>query len=116
MLEFLPKEVRDGLEAARMRDYKRKSRLRVELDGKVYPILRFWDEGFSVDAVHATQIRGNVDIYDGARHIFQSLIIASNVENGELICDFKRATAVRDTAPLDFWRDENAPVGFLPKA
>ena len=21
-----------------------------------------------------------------------------------------------DRAPLDFWRDENAPVGYLPKA
>ena len=38
------------------------------------------------------------------------------IENGELVCDFKRATAVSDRAPLDFWRDENAPVGYLPKA
>jgi len=43
------------------------------------------------------------------------LIIASTVENGELICEFKRSTAVTDKAALDFWRDENAPVGYLPK-
>ena len=37
------------------------------------------------------------------------------VENGQLICDFKRSTPVTDQPPLDFWRDENAPVGYLPK-
>ncbi len=116
MLEFLPKEVREGLEAARMRDLKKRSRLRVELAGQIYPILRFWEDGFAVDAGHTSHLRGLVDIYDGSRHIFQALIIASTVENGELICDFKRSTAVAEKAPLDFWRDENAPVGFLPKA
>jgi hypothetical protein len=115
MLEFLPKEVREGLEAARMRDLKKRSRLRVQLGDQVFPILRFWDDGFSVDTKHSSHLRGLVDIYDGARHIFQALIIASTVENGELICDFKRSTAVSDRAPLDFWRDENAPVGFLTK-
>lgn len=116
MLEFLPKEVREGLDAARLRDLKRKSRQRVELGGQVIPILRFWTDGFSVDARHAGHLRGRVEIYDGARHIFQCLIVASTIENGELICDFKRLTAVNEKAPLDFWRDENAPVGFLPKA
>lgn len=116
MLEFLPIEVRDGLEAARKRDLRRRSRLRVQLGEAVFPILRFWDDGFSVDADRATHLRGLVDIFDGARHIFQGLIIASTVENGELICEFKRSTAVTDRPPLDFWRDENAPVGYLPKA
>ena len=48
--------------------------------------------------------------------VFQCLIVASSIENGELVCDFKRATAVADRAALDFWRDENAPVAFLPRA
>lgn len=114
MLEFLPQEVREGLEAARKRDYKRKSRLRVQLGGAVFPILRFWDDGFSLDATLSPPLRGLVDIYDGANHIFQCLIIASSAENGEVICDFKRLTAVSDRPPLDFWRDENAPVAYLP--
>ena len=42
--------------------------------------------------------------------------MASGIENGELVCDFKRATAVKDRAALDFWRDENAPVGYLPRS
>jgi hypothetical protein len=48
--------------------------------------------------------------------VFQCLIITSTNENGELICDFKRSTPIRDRAPLDYWRDENAPAGYLPKA
>jgi hypothetical protein len=115
MLEFLPKEVREGLELARKRDNRRKSRLRVQVGAAVFPVLRFWDEGFALDAGMTPHLRGLVDVYDGARHIFQCLIIASSVENGELVCDFKRSTMVSDRAPLDFWRDENAPVAYLPK-
>ena len=50
MLEFLPKDVREGLEAARKKDLKRRSRLRVQVGDAVYPILRFWDDGFALDA------------------------------------------------------------------
>jgi hypothetical protein len=116
MLEYLPKEVREGLEAARKRANKRKSRLRVQVGDAVFPVLRFWDEGFALDASMTSHLRGLVDVYDGARHIFQCLIIASSVENGELVCEFKRSTMVSDHAALDFWRDENAPVAFLSKA
>lgn len=115
MLEFLPKDVREGLEAARKRDQKRRSRLRVQVGGAVFPVLRFWDGGFALDAGLTPNLRGLVDVYDGANHIFQCLIVASSTENGELVCDFKRSTPVRDHAPLDFWRDENAPIGYLTK-
>lgn len=117
MFEFLSREVREGLEAARKAALKKKSRLRVEVGDAVYPVLRFWDTGFSLDAEFSPgKLRGLVDVYDGSRHVFQCLIMASTIENGELVCDFKRATAVSERAPLDFWRDENAPVGYLPKA
>ncbi len=115
MLEYLPQEIRDGLEAAKKRDHRRRSRLRVQLGDAVFPILRMWDDGIALDADRTPHLRGLVDVYDGANHIFQCLIIASTVENGELICDFKRSTPVTDKAALDFWRDENAPVGYLPK-
>ena len=115
MLEFLPQEIREGLDAARKREAKRKSRLRVQVGEAVFPILRFWHDGFTLDADLAPQMRGLVDVYDGGRHIFQCLIVASTVENGEIVCEFKRSTAVVDKAPLDFWKDENAPVGFLSK-
>ncbi len=116
MFEFLPRDLRDGLEAARKRKLRRKSRLRVQVGDKVYPVLRFWDDGLALDATLTPHLRGLVDVYDGATHIFQCLIVASDSDNGELLCSFKRSTAVFDRAPLDYWRDENAPVGYLPKA
>lgn len=116
MLEFLPKEVREGLEAARQRDQRRRSRLRVQVGEAVFPVLKLWDDGLALDAELTPHLRGLVDVYDGARHVMQCLIIASTVENGQLICDFKRSTNVTERPALDFWRDENAPVGFLPKA
>ena len=115
MLQFLSTEVLDGLNAARKRDQRRQSRLRVQVGEAVFPVLRFWHDGFALDGALTPKLRGLVDVYDGARHVYQCLIVASSMENGELVCDFKRSTAVSDTAPLDFWRDENAPVGFLTR-
>jgi hypothetical protein len=47
--------------------------------------------------------------------VFQCLIVASVAEGSEVICDYKRSTAVADHAALDFVRDENAPVAYLPR-
>ncbi|HMO06695.1 MAG TPA: hypothetical protein PKD10_03470 [Paracoccaceae bacterium] len=116
MLEFLSQEIRDGLEAARKRALRRKSRLRAQVGDAVFPVLRFWDDGMALDAGMTPHLRGHVDVYDGSRHLFRCLIVASTVENGEIICDFKRSTAVAASAPLDFWKDENAPAGYLPRS
>lgn len=116
MLEFLPKEIVEGLDAARKREAVRKSRLRVQVGEAVFPVLRFWHDGFAMDAAMTPRLRGLVDVYDGSRHIFQCLIVASSLEHGQIVYEFKRSTAVRDSAPLDYWRDEHAPVGYLPKA
>lgn len=115
MLEFFSKELREGFEAARKKQNARKTRLRVRIGSEIYPILRLWEDGLALDAEQLPHLRGLVDVYDGARHLSQCLIVASTVENGQLICDFKRSTPVTDKPPLDFWRDENAPVGYLPK-
>ena len=114
MLEFLPPEFRIGQSAGPKARAERKSRLRVQVGDAVFPVLRFWHDGLALDAAFTPKLRGLVDVYDGARHIFQCLIVASTVENDEVICTFKRSTAVVDAAPLDFWRDENAPVAYLP--
>ncbi len=115
MLEFLPQEIRDGLELGRKRDKMRASRLRVQLGDAVFPILQLWEGGFTLDAARTPQLRGLVDVYDGARHILQGLIVASTVENGQLRCEFKRSNVVRDQPALDFYRDENKPIALLPK-
>jgi len=113
MTTFLPKEVQDGLDAARMASLKKASRLRLFADGAPYPVLRLWDTGFSLEAENAPHLRGLVDIYDGAVHLYQCLIVASEEENGELIFEFKRNTAAADNAPLDFYRDPGSPVALL---
>lgn len=115
MSEFLPKEVREGLEKARKRDLRKKNRLRVRVGEDVYPVLRFWENGFALDADEAPHLRGLVDIHDGGRHLYQALIVASAKEDGELCFEFKRATAAADKAPLDFYRDENAPIALLAR-
>lgn len=113
MSDYLPKEVLEGLEAARKADLKKKSRLRVRDGEEVYRVLRFWDNGFALDAETAPHLRGLVDLYDGAVHLYQCLIVASEEQDGETIFEFKRNTAAVDRAPLDFARDENAPVALL---
>lgn len=114
-MEFLSKEVREGLEAARKRDLKKRARLRIRVNEEVFPVLKFWDTGFALDADRAPHLRGLVDLYDGARHLYQCLIVASEEEDGQMKYDFKRSTAVEDRAPLDFARDEHAPVGLIPR-
>jgi len=114
MLEYLPKDVREGLELARKRDRKRQSRLRVQVGEAVFPVIRLTEETLVLDAGLTPHLRGLVDVFDGARHIAQCLIVASTVENGALVCGFKRSTSVTETPALDYWRDEHAPVALLP--
>lgn len=113
MSEYLPKEVRDGLDAARKSALRRSSRLRVKAGGQTFTILRYWDQGFAVDRDDAPNLRGLVDLYDGTRHLSQCLIVASEEGPGEMIYEFKRETAALDRAPLDYSRDETAPVALI---
>ncbi|MEN8833188.1 MAG: hypothetical protein ABF285_14650 [Pacificibacter sp.] len=113
--EFLPKEVREGLELARKRDLKRRSRLRVRTNDGAFPILRLWDEGFEVERDNAEHMRGLVDIYDGARHLYQALIVASQDDGFKMSFDFKRSTPAADRPPLDYDQPDDAPVALLPR-
>lgn len=80
-----------------------------------YRVLRFWKNGFSMEEETAPNLRGLVDLYDGSRYLYQALIVTSEVEDGEVKFEFKRSTAAVDKAPLDFERDENAPIALLPR-
>lgn len=113
MSDFLPEAVRQGLEAARKDALRKSSRLRIMDGEQMYPILRLWDRGFSLEAEDAPHLRGLVDIFDGGRHLYQCLIIASDEENGEMRYEFKRNTAAADKAPLDFERADDAPIALL---
>ncbi len=114
MSEFLPQSVRDGLEAARREAQRRKSRLKVRDGDMSYPVLRLWSGGFSLPAEPAPRLRGLVDLFDGERHLSRCLVVTSREEAGERIYEFKRATAAADSAPLDFARPMDAPLGYLP--
>ena len=92
---------------------KRKSRLRVQAGEDYFPVLRLWETGFAMDLENAPHLRGLVDLYHGGVHLYQCLIIASEEEDGEMVFEFKRSTAAVDKAPLDFVRDENAPIALL---
>ena len=116
MSEYLPKDVREGLERARKLGLRSKSRMRVQAGDQVFTILRHWDSGFSLDLDDAPNVRGLVDVYDGGRHLSQCLIVASAEEEGEMVYEFKRATAAAKGPALDYERDLDAPVGLIGRA
>ncbi|MGJ5619991.1 hypothetical protein [Sulfitobacter sp. MF3-043] len=107
------KEIQAGLDAARLAGLRKSSRLRINVDGQVHPVLRMWKTGFAVAAEDAPHLRGLVDLYDGANHLFQCLIVAGEEEAGEMQYEFKRATAVAQSAALDFEKLANAPAGLI---
>lgn len=113
MTTFVPKEVQAGLDNARKKALKSAARLRLSVDGKTYPVLRMWKTGFAVDADIAPTLRGFVDLYDGAIHLSQCLIVASEEDGGEMKFEFKRLTAVSNTAAIDFERHVDSPVALI---
>ena len=113
MSEYLPKEVREGLEQARKQKLRKKSRMRVKTGGQTFTILRFWDKGFALDADDAPNLRGLVDVFDGSRHLSQCLIVASEEDAGECVFEFKRATPHSEAPAVDYEIDEHAPVALI---
>lgn len=114
MIEFLPEDVRRGLEAAQKRALRKGSHLSVHVGDESWPILRLGETGFSVDAERIPPLRGFVDIYDGPRHLMQALIIAVAEENGEMTYEFKRETVIHKGPVLDYAVETPAPDGYLP--
>lgn len=115
MSDFLPKDVRAGLSAARAATRrKRRHRLTIHVGEEAYPILRLFDRGFEVDRENTPNLRGLVDIFDGPRHLAQALIVATAEGDGVMRYEYKRNTQAADKAPLDFERLETAPDLYLP--
>ncbi len=116
MNDFLPVDVLKGLQAARRASIKRNNKLCVHDGDDVYRIRRFWEDGLSLDIEHGTKLRGRVEIYDGARHLYQCLITNSREDGEEAIFDLKWVHPVSATAPVDFVRPDDAPVALIEKA
>lgn len=116
MSTFLPCDVQASLDAARNKVERDSSRLKIKTGKETCRILRLWKNGFALEAEQAPAIRGFVDIYDGERHLYQCLIIASENLNGERQFEFKRNTLAKDRPPLDFFLAETSPVALLSSA
>ncbi len=113
MSTYVSKEIRAELDAARIATLKKSSRLRVEVGDNSFKILTLWKDGFTVEAETTPRLRGLVDIYDGANHMYQCLIMADEEAVGEMRYEFKRNTVATDKAPLDFYRAPDAPIALL---
>ena len=115
MTTFLPKEVQDGLDAARLAGLRTSCRLKVRVAGIDYPVLRLRSDGFSVDQERVPALRGLVDLFDGSAHLYRCLIVACEAEAGVMRYEFKRSPQAPTAAPLDYYRDPQAPAGLLPR-
>ncbi len=113
MTTFLSKEVQQGLNEARAQHKRKKARHRVRFDGTMYPVLKLWDTGFSLQAGAAPNMRGLVDLFEGANHVSRCLIIASDGQDGEVKFEFKRSTPTSDKAALDFALRPDTPIALL---
>ncbi|MEZ5888601.1 MAG: hypothetical protein R3D56_17210 [Paracoccaceae bacterium] len=113
MSDYLSREIRAEMEAARKQALKKRTRMTITAGEETYPVLRMLPDGFTLDAEEVDHLRGIVDLYDGARHRWQCLIIASEIVDGELICTMKWHTAASDRPALDYVREDDAPVGYL---
>ena len=108
------KEIQAGLDAARTESLRHASRLRIDIDGVIHPVLRMGKTGFSISLDNAPHLRGLVDLFDGSKHLFQCLVVASDAgEPGEIHYEFKRATPVTDFAPLDFAKADKSPAALI---
>ncbi|WP_187429047.1 hypothetical protein ROLI_004430 [Roseobacter fucihabitans] len=115
MEAFFSKEIQAGLDQARVTSLKKASRLRVTVGNDVYPVLRLWKSGFSMEA-DAPSLRGLVDLYDGSLHLMQCLIITNYAQEGERRYEFKRATVVAEGPAVDFEVEETAPKALIEDA
>lgn len=112
--DVLPEAVRAGLLRARDRDRRATGgRLRVQVGEDWHPILAYDAAGFEVSLDAAMSLRGLVEIHDGPRHVHSALIVATEPVDGVMRYVFKRSTAARATAPLDYARDGDAPAGLI---
>lgn len=112
MTSFLPRDVVAALRVAQDNAARKRSRLRIDVDGRTYPVLRLWDNGFAL-ADDAPHLRGLVELYDGGRMLRRCLIVAAEEDSGEMRYEFKRLSEMLDEQPVDFERCQDAPVSYL---
>ncbi len=113
MSTYVSDDVRAGLRAAREKAKIESDRLRLLAGNRVFPVVRIWETGFAIKAEDAPRLRGSVDLFDGERHLYQCLVVASEDTDGERLFEFKRCVDADREAPVDFVRREDAPAALL---
>jgi len=113
MSTYLSEAVQADLDHARTKAQRQSSRLRIETEQGYFRVLKLWDAGFAVAAQDMPRIRGLVDMYEGPRHLFQCLIVASQEDGPQVLYEFKRVTAVSDTPPRDFADETPEPIALI---
>ncbi len=116
MTGYLPQSVKDELAAAHRQNRRRKARRVVHVGDEAFPILEFTEDGFSIDVEDAPNLRGLIDIFEGPRHLYQALIVASARDGDVMRYEFKRNTAAANSAALDFETEADRPIALLPRA
>lgn len=116
MSTYLPPEILAGLEDARARGWQTSRRLRVEAGAQTFSVLRAWDGGFALRAESSPNLRGLVDLYDGAKHVSRCLIVASEEDGQERRFELKVVNEASGEQPVDFERAPDAPVALIEKS
>lgn len=91
---FLPKEFKPGRNRTRIGIDTPAQQLCVEVGGVYYPVLCRWTGGFSVSAADVPALQGVVNLYDGATHLGQCLIVGREIVGDEQIFTVRRESGV----------------------
>jgi len=113
MDSYISPEVRKGLLAAQEKAMHSSGRLSVHVGEEAFSIDKLWDGGFEIDRLRDPKLRGAVDIYDGPKHLFNALIIYSELQDEMMRYEFKQVSQAREQAPSDFVREQPAPIALL---
>jgi hypothetical protein len=116
MIDTLPEAFAAAHAARSPRTGRDRVRYLLHAGDDTHAILHMWEDGFAVDAALLPRLRGAVDISRGGRDLWTCLIVASRVEHGMLLCEFKRITPVHAEAPVDYVRPAAAETPRLPRA
>jgi len=116
MMETLPEAYVRTTTPHPARRSRNAARCLLHVGAESHAVLRLWEDGFAVDAGLLPRLRGAVEISRGGRDLWTCLIVASRIEDGMLLCEYKRITPVHAEAPVDYVRTPAAEAPRLPRA
>lgn len=97
MSEFLPREVRDGMQGDPLARH-----MRLRIGTYWVKILRAAGDRIVLSADDVPHLRGAVEMYDGDRYVGRCLIAAESETEGEITFVIKRRNMGGEGPPRDF--------------